>query len=338
MTMKLRIGLIGLGETWQQRQSPALRALSDRFEVRAVYEQIAHRAHRAAKEFEATVCDSFQSLAHREDVDAVLLLDRQWCGALPILAACNAGKAVYCCSRIDLELEQAEFVKRRVEEAGIAFMAEFPRRQAPATIRLKELIATQLGAPQLLFCHLRRAAEPKAGALPSRNGKAAAMQELIELVDWSRYVVGKEPRWTTGLLHCRDESSAEDYQMLSLDFSDSESPGVGPIAQISCGRYIPAGWEEAINYRPLAGLQVSCEHGIAFVDLPSTLIWFDSAGRHQEVLESERPVAEQLLAQFHRAVTSLVRQTSGLEDAYRALLIVQRARQSHFEGRRMPIA
>ena len=85
-------------------------------------------------------------------------------------------------------------------------------------------------------------------------------------------------------------------------------------------------------------MQVSCEYGIAFVDLPSTLVWFDEAGRHQESLESERPVGEQLLCQFHRAVTSLVRKTCDLEDAYRALCIVRQARRSHEQGRRISLA
>jgi hypothetical protein len=69
--------------------------------------------------------------------------------------------------------------------------------------------------------------------------------------------------------------------------------------------------------------------------LPSTLVWFDKAGRHQESLDSERPVGEQLLSQFYRSVTSLVRNTSGLEDAYRALVVVLESRRSHAENRRM---
>ena len=32
--------------------------------------------------------------------------------------------------------------------SGVAFMAEFPRRLFPATLRLKELIATRLGKPR----------------------------------------------------------------------------------------------------------------------------------------------------------------------------------------------
>jgi predicted dehydrogenase len=225
-----------------------------------------------------------------------------------------------------------------VEKAGVAFMAEFPRRHCPGTLRLKELIATRLGAPRLLFCHQRHGTARKRNHAASDNVQSTALRELVELVDWCRYVVGTEPTCVTGLTHQGPEGpTAEDYQMLSLDFSERGRPGTGAIAQISCGRYIPAAWREAVSFRPLAALQVSCEHGVAFLDLPSTLVWFDESGRHQESLESERPVGEQLLTQFHRAVTSLVRKTCDLEDAYRAFMIVQGARQSHHEGRRIEL-
>jgi hypothetical protein len=44
-----------------------------------------------------------------------------------------------------------------------------------------------------------------------------------------------------------------------------------------------------------------------------------------------------MFSQFHRAVTSLVRSTSGLEDAYRSMLIVQQALRSHAEGQRIAL-
>ena len=77
-----------------------------------------------------------------------------------------------------------------------------------------------------------------------------------------------------------------------------------------------------------------CARGVAFVDLPSTVVWFDEAGRHMESLASERPVGEQMLMHFHRAVTSLVRKTADLEDAYRALKVVLAAQSSSETGRR----
>ncbi len=337
--MKIRVGLVGLGDAWQQRHVPALRALADRFEVRAVCDPVGHRAQQAAREFGALVVDGYHALSAREDVDAILLFSPGWFGPLPLLAACDAGKAVYCGAELDLQLTEAEAIRRCVEQSGVAFMAEFPRRHAPGTLRLKELIATDLGPPQLLFCHQRLSV----GNPPNGSGGAPPQdmvkRELIELVDWCCYVVGRRPNFVSGVAHRRPADAAEDdYRMFSLDFSDRERPGTGPVAQISCGHYIPARWQEAINYRPLAELQVSCENGIAFVDLPSTLVWFDEAGRHQETLESERPVGEQLLAQFHHAVTSLVRRNSDLDDAYCALLIVAEAMRSFREGQRVELS
>ena len=334
--MRLRVGLVGLGDAWQARYVPALRALADRFEVRAVCDQVLHRAELAAAEFDAEAVDGYHALVQREDVDAVMVLSAQWFRSLPILAACDARKAVYCAVGLEMDGEEAQTIKRRVEEAGIAFVAEFPRRHAPATLRLKELIATRLGAPRLIFCHQRSVVEPAArgpGAPPSSH---PTFQHLIGQVDWCRYVVDRNPTSVIGVMHyVGDAMGTEDYRMMSLDFSPQGKSGLGPTAQISCGRYVPSDWHEAIAYRPLPALQVSCERGIAFIDLPSTLVWFDEAGRHQESLESERPLGERLLTHFYRSVTSLVRRTCDLEDAYLAITVVQSAGQSHEDGRRV---
>ncbi len=337
--MKLRVGLVGLGSNWEVRHRAALRALNDRFEVRAIFDQVALRAEQAAPEFGAQQVDGFRALASRDDIDAVLMLAPQWYGCLPILAACDAGKAIYCAFSMELDLEQARQVKERVERAGVAFMAEFPRRQSPATIRLKELIATRLGAPRLLFCHTRVPVESRKGTMPVKAPvHGSPTSDLIEAVDWCTYVVGRSPTSVLGMRHkSASDSLDDDYQMMSLDFSGPGEPGTGATAQISCGRYMQSYWHEALAYRPPAALQVACEKGIAFVDLPSTLVWFDSFGRHQESLDSERPVGEQLLSQFHRAVTSLVRNTNSLEDSYRALAVVLQARTSHSQGQRKPL-
>ena len=56
-----------------------------------------------------------------------------------------------------------------------------------------------------------------------------------------------------------------------------------------------------------------------------------------ESLDSERPIGERMLMQFYRAVTSLVRRTNDLEDAYRALSTVLAAHESFDTGRRVYI-
>ena len=334
--MKLRVGIGGLGGQWESRYLPALRSLADRFEVRGICEQVAHRAQRAAAEVGAVAVDGYRALTARDDIDALLYLSDQWYGAAPILAACDFGKAVYSAISFPVDDAEVRLLRSRVEESGIAFMAELPRRHAPATIRLKELIATRLGPPRMLFCHSRVPLSGGASAPP--RDRESESRDLMELVDWCRYVAGAEPTSVVAVRHAETPGGEiDDYQMMSLDFSQTGRPGDGAIAQISCGYYMPRQWEEAVGFRPPPGLQAVCENGIAFVDLPASLVWFDTAGRHQESLESERPVGEHMLVQFHRKVTSLVRAMSGLDDALRAMQIVQAAAASQAEGRRVAL-
>lgn len=329
--MRLRIGLIGLSSDWSNRHLPALRTLQDRFEVAGVYSSVSAFAETVAREFNAKQHDSFRDLLRRQDIDAALMLECDWYGTLPITAACDFGKAVYCGSEVDFDPQQAAELKRLVDQAGIAFVAEFPRRYAPASLRLKELIATRLGQPQLLFCHKRLTCEPNNG----RSGRSLAARtdrELIELIDWCSFIAGREIRSVQSTVHQRllagQNASQPDYQSISLDLSAPDAPFGSTVAQISCGTYIPPAWNEAVAFRPPAAVQVCCEKGLAFVDLPNSLIWFDDAGRHQESLESEMAVGQQLLTQFHRAVTSLVRKMGDLEDVYRCLDALRTARES----------
>jgi predicted dehydrogenase len=221
--MKLRLGLIGLGKDWQTRHLPALRLLQDRFEVRAIYGSVSHLADQVARELRADRVDGYRALIEREDVDAVMMLESDWYGMLPLLAACDAGKAVYCSAEIDFEPNAAAEVKRRVEGAGIAFMSEFPRRFAPATLRLKELIATRLGHPRLLFCHRRLACESGDYSRSARSLNARSSRELIELIDWCRYIVGHDPNWVQAVWHPSiHDSITADYQIISIDFSSGE--------------------------------------------------------------------------------------------------------------------
>ena len=88
---------------------------------------------------------------------------------------------------------------------------------------------------------------------------------------------------------------------MSLDFSprgQARHRGRSPRS-VAAATFRPAG-----RRRSAIGRWRRCrsraQRGIAFVDLPATLVWFDEAGRHQESLDSERPVGEQLLTHFYR--------------------------------------
>ncbi|MDP7303929.1 MAG: Gfo/Idh/MocA family oxidoreductase, partial [Pirellulaceae bacterium] len=84
--MKLRVGVVGLGDAWESRYRLALRSLADRFEVCAVCAEVAQRAEQVAQEFDAIPVDGYRALSARSDIDAVLMLSSQLYGSLPILA------------------------------------------------------------------------------------------------------------------------------------------------------------------------------------------------------------------------------------------------------------
>lgn len=65
--MKLGVAIVGLGDRWEGQYLPAIRSLADRFEVRAVCEQVSLRATRAASELHAEAVDGFRVMAGRED-------------------------------------------------------------------------------------------------------------------------------------------------------------------------------------------------------------------------------------------------------------------------------
>lgn len=331
--MKLRIGLIGLGELWTTRYRPALRMLDDKFDVRAVYSTISKLSESTAAEFQADPLDGYRALVCRCDIDAVVVLKQCWLGWLPAMAACEAGKAVYWAAGLDFDPSTEKDVRESIENSGVSFMAELPRRFAPATLRLKELIATRLGQPQVIRVH-RQSIDAGATSGGVNGPSARSDSELVELVDWCRYVVGRSPRSVTAISH------QNDFQSLAMGFHSTDdvsidSPNV--VAEITTENNLPKQWSEAASFRSPASMKVHCERGVAFIDLPNNLVWFDDAGRHVESLETESPVGERMLRQFHRSVTSLVRDLGGLLDTYDAAACVQAARESHETGRRVSL-
>lgn len=338
--MKLKVGLVGLGEHWETRHRPALLALSDRFDVRAVCCEVSQKAQQVARDFNATAVDGFRVMMERQDIEAVLSLGPDWVGHLPLVAACEAGKAVYSAAPLEISPEQATDVKNRVDRSGVAFMAEFSRRHAAATLRLKELIATRLGPPQLIFCHHRLSSDVKEKCHHSFGRKKRNLTEMMEMIDWVCYLCGRAPSSVLSVANpACPEVDSTNYQMLSLEFGADENKSLPPVmAQLSVGTYIGHQWKDAMSFRRPASIQVCCPRGIAFLDLPSTLIWFDEGGQHSESLDYERPVGEQLLTQFYRAVMSLVRVSSDLNDTYRAMKIMDACKSSIASGQRISLA
>jgi predicted dehydrogenase len=302
--VRLRVGVIGLGRLWETRHKPSLVRLNDRFRVTAVYDPVFRRAELEAAQIGCAPCEGLAALVERSDVDVIYLLSRQWFGLHPIKLACAAKKPVYCALPLADDLAELETLARLVEQSGIVFMPEFARRCYPATLRLKELLATQLGPPRLVLGHTRlygfdRYAIP--GPATQITPAALSIDPGSYLLDWCCFVFQSQPSGLNGL-RCEVLPKLEQCDQ-DADFESfvATFPG-GATAQVSYGRYHRALWGDASRFLPPPGFQIFAERGAAWLEMPDKIQWSSSAGSHEERLALEPTVGDILNDQFHRLV------------------------------------
>ncbi len=334
---RLKVGVIGLGRLWEARHKPALARMRDRFQVTAVYDQVLRRAEIEAAGLGSAAVEGLTALIERPDVDAVYLLSPQWFGSHPIEIACQCGKPVYCALPLADEPDDLERVAARVAESGIAFMPELARRFYPATLRLRELLATSLGAPRLVLGQGRLFGFDRY-AQPGPATQIAPAPLMIDpgsnWFDWCRFVFRSEPVALQGfryaLLPAEDGADADpDFEGFVLDF-----PG-GATAQVTIGRHHRDPWGDANRFLPPAGIQVFAERGAAWLEMPDRIQWSDAGGIHEERLPVEPTLGEVLNDQFLR----LVRGEESLAPTFADTLAIARGvrdlRRSQREGRKI---
>jgi len=330
---RLRVGVIGLGRLWEARHKPALAKLRDRFQVTAVYDQVLRRAELEAGQLGCAAVEGLTSLIDRADVDAIYLLSPQWFGLHPIEIACAYRKPVYCALPVASDPERLEALAPLVTASGIAFMPEFARRFYPATLRLKELLATTLGRPRLILGQNRLFGFDRY-AQPGPATQMAPAPLLVDpgsfLIDWCSFLFQSAPISVQGVASVVLPGSAEgpDFESFVAEFPDSA------LAQMTFGRYYRNPWGEANRFLPQPGFQVFAEHGAAWLEMPERIQWTDAQGSHEERLPLEPTVGEVLNDQFYRLVRGEKTLAPTFQDALAAARVVRNIRRSEQEGRR----
>ncbi|WP_422930816.1 Gfo/Idh/MocA family protein [Singulisphaera sp. PoT] len=335
--VRLRVGVIGLGRLWEARHKPALLRMRDQFHITAVYDQVLRRAEIEAAQLGCVAVEGVTALIKRSDVDVVYLLTPQWFGLHPIEIACQFGKPVYCALPLANDLDDLERYTSLIRSSGIPFMPEFARRFYPATLRLRELLATTLGSPRLILGHNRLFGFDRYGQ-PGPTTQIAPAPLMIDpgsyLLDWCCFLLQSQPTSVQGFANTAMVDSGErgggpDFESFNADFSD------GTLVQISYGRYHRAAWGEASRFLPQPGFQVFAERGAAWLEPPERIQWSDAQGAHEEKLPLEPTVGEVLSDQFHRLVRGGQSLAPTIDDALAIAYRVNDLRRSQVEGRKI---
>lgn len=104
----IRIGIVGLGNICRRRHVPGLQKIEG-VQITAVANRTRASAERAAREFHIPdVCDSWQELITRNDLDAVLIGTWPYLHCEVSVAALEAGKHVFCQARMARNLDEAQ--------------------------------------------------------------------------------------------------------------------------------------------------------------------------------------------------------------------------------------
>ncbi len=96
----IRVGFVGLGGICRSRHVPGLRRL-DGVDIVAVANRTRESSERAAAQFGIPeVCDSWQQIVERDDIDAVFIGTWPYLHKDVSIAALNSGKHVFCQARM----------------------------------------------------------------------------------------------------------------------------------------------------------------------------------------------------------------------------------------------
>lgn len=339
--VRLRVGVIGLGRLWEARHKPAFARLGDRFRVVAVYDQVARRAALEASQIGCTHAESLSAIIQRPDIDVIHILTPQWFGLHAVELACTAGKPVYCALPLASDPAALEAVGAIIRSTATPFMPELARRFYPATLRLRELLATTLGRPRLVLGHSRLLGFDRYGP-PGPTTQVTPASLSIDpganLLDWCRFIFQDEPASVHGfggaVLPAHPDRGAQaedsnDFEAFTLEFPKGE------LAHISFGRYHRGAWGDASRFLPQPGFQVYAERGAAWLEMPDRIQWTDQAGTHEERLAMEPTVGEVLNDHFHRMVRGVQSLAPTIEDALAVTRLVGNLQQSRDEGRQV---
>ena len=184
------IGVIGVGRIGGMH-AELLAPRGPGATVAAVYDADARTARGVGAELGVPVAPSAQELLTRPDVDAVAICSSTATHADFIVAAAEAGKAIFCEKPVSLDLAEVDRALRAVDQAGVPFQIGFNRRFDPAHQSVRDAVAAgAVGEPHLVRISSRDPAPPPAEYI--RHSGGIFLDMTIHDFDMARYVTGSE--------------------------------------------------------------------------------------------------------------------------------------------------
>jgi myo-inositol 2-dehydrogenase/D-chiro-inositol 1-dehydrogenase len=189
-TRVLRIGVIGVGRIGRMHADLLARRIPGATVTR-VHDAHAESARDVAETLGVVAAADVEELLGASDVDAVAICTSTDTHADLIVAAAEAGKAIFCEKPVSLDLATVDRALAAVDAAGVPFQIGFNRRFDPAHAAVAAAVANgDVGTPQLVRITSRDPAPPPIDYIRTSGGIFLDM--TIHDFDMARYVTGSE--------------------------------------------------------------------------------------------------------------------------------------------------
>lgn len=291
-----------MGAAWEAGYRDAVRSQAKHAQLRKVFIPVPARCEQLAKELQAAAAPALTSLIERPEIDALLVFDAGWLGWSALELACRFHKPTLFTEPWLGDLSLLEQIQAAAQEAGVLLMSAFPRRHAPATNRLRELMATKLGNPHSVIADVTWSA-------------VGAEAQLVGMIDLCSAILGRTPSAIAA------GQSTDDQRQWHIDIS--YPPGV-VCAQVHWLQGTAAETEESIH--------VVCEHGSAVIARDDLLTWSTSTAGDREHLTLDRSSIEIIVDQFCRRVVGGLIPVSDLGDLLRSARLTREVWQQISAG------
>jgi myo-inositol 2-dehydrogenase/D-chiro-inositol 1-dehydrogenase len=249
----LRIGVIGVGRIGRMHAGLIAHQVPG-VALGAVYDPHEPAARGVAEELRVpaagTVAEIFDS-----DLDAVAICSSSDTHVDLLLAAAEAGKAVFCEKPVSLDLAELDRALGAIDAAGVPFQIGFNRRFDPAHASVREAVLSgAVGEPHLVRISSRDPEPPPLEYVKSSGGLFLDM--MIHDFDMARFVTGSEvvEVFARGALRIEPSFAAAgdiDTALVTLVHED------GCLTAIDNSRRAAYGYDQRVEVFGSGGMAVS---------------------------------------------------------------------------------
>ena len=185
----LRIGIIGVGRIGRMHAELIAHQVPGAA-LGAVYDAYEPAARGVAAELGVPAAASVEEIFDAE-LDAVAICSSSDTHVDLLIAAAEAGKAVFCEKPVSLDLAEVDRALGAIDAAGVPFQIGFNRRFDPAHASVREAVASgAVGEPHLVRISSRDPEPPPLDYVKSSGGLFLDM--MIHDFDMARFVTGSE--------------------------------------------------------------------------------------------------------------------------------------------------